>query len=360
MSNTLLASLALRLSSHPENIATEALLHILVTHHSAGDALLRLLSHSGLPKLEALTFRTQAYGLEGSIPDLVGIASDGGEVLMLEAKFWAHLTENQPNTYLARLISTRPSVLLFVCPEARLTGLWGALKERAREAGYQMKIEKKSNALMFSSVDATRHIGIVSWRAILDFLIADAVSQGDRHYESDVDQLQGLCDRMDSEAFLPIRSGELSQEIGRRVSQFAHLVDDAVTLLVQEDSSVSTKGLTTGGVHSAYGRYFYYGDSIGAFLHFSPILWSSTGASPIWLQMKMKDSPKWRNHPAILEAMQQHTIDSRFRLAESDGAPALAIMLPCGVEKNDVAAKIVEQVRHALKVTVESLNSWTP
>jgi len=68
--NSLLASLALRLSSHPENIATEALLHILYIHHSSRETLLSLLHNSGLPQLESLSFRTQVYGVEGSVPDL--------------------------------------------------------------------------------------------------------------------------------------------------------------------------------------------------------------------------------------------------------------------------------------------------
>ena len=47
----------------------------------------------------------------------------------MEAKFWAGLTENQPNAYLARLpLDERPAVLLFVAPEARLETLWPELR----------------------------------------------------------------------------------------------------------------------------------------------------------------------------------------------------------------------------------------
>ena len=349
MSNTLLASLTLRLSSHPENIATEALLHVLRVHHSSGPALSALLANAGLPRLESLAFKTQAYGLEGSIPDLVGCDGSGQEVLLLEAKFWAHLTDNQPNTYLSRLATSQPSILLFVCPEARRAVLWGALRERTKEAGHELTTISSSDYVMAASIDSCRHLAIVSWRAILDYLIADAVSHGDRLYQSDVEQLHGLCERMDSEAFLPIRIGELSQEIGRRVVQFAHLVDEAVSLLVRVNPDVSTKGLTTGGAHSAYGRYFRYRGRIGAFLYFSPDLWAKTGASPIWLQLKDCSSGKWETLPRIMDAMRTHTFDSQFRLIDNEGAPVLALNLPCGVEKEEVVREIARQTVAALE-----------
>ena len=58
-------------------------------------------------------------------PDLVGRTEHGEELLLIEAKFWAGLTEHQPITYLQRL--PPGGALLFVVPEARLPSIWNEL-----------------------------------------------------------------------------------------------------------------------------------------------------------------------------------------------------------------------------------------
>lgn len=353
MQKTLLAALTFRLSSHPENIATEALMHVLRAHPSAGLALLAQLSHSGLPKLEGLTFKSQVHGLDGSIPDLIGCDSSGEEILILEAKFWADLTDNQPETYLNRLSVNHPSILLFVCPEARLTTLWGKLNDRVKSTGVVLESSNNSKYFTWANLTGNQYLAIISWRSMLESLLANAISLGDRQYQSDVEQLQGLCNRMDTEAFLPIHTDELSQEIGRRVSQYAELVDEVVALLRQEHpDSISTKGLTTGGYHSAYGRYFKYQGRVGAFLQFSPTLWSKTGVSPLWLLLKDTTTPsKWVYHAGITEALQTYMQDSAYRLTEGDdGSLVLALPLVCGVEKSVVVEELAKEVLNALNV----------
>jgi hypothetical protein len=353
--NTLLAALTFRLSTHPENIATEALMHVLRAHPSSVGALLEHLSHSGLPKLSALTFKSQVHGLDGSIPDLIGCDSNGEEILILEAKFWADLTDNQPETYLNRLSINRPSILLFVCPEARLTTLWGKLNDRVKGTGVLLTPANNSKYLTWANLNNNHYLAILSWRSMLESLVANAISVGDRQYQSDVEQLQGLCDRMDTEAFLPIRSNELSQEIGRRVNQYAELVDEVVALLGQKKSEdISTKGLTTGGNHSAYGRFFKYQNKIGAFLQYSPTLWSKTGVSPLWLLLKdATSSVKWAYHSGITEALQMHSQNSPYRLTDSDdGSLILALPLVCGVEKAVVVESLAKEILSVMNTVI--------
>ena len=68
------------------------------------------------------------------VPDLAVFGHDGQERILLEAKFWAGLTENQPGTYLARLPDDgATSVLLFVAPEARLESIWTELRRRTED-----------------------------------------------------------------------------------------------------------------------------------------------------------------------------------------------------------------------------------
>lgn len=346
--NTLLAALTLRLHSHPENIATEALLHILQTHQSAAEALESLLHHAGLPDLGPLFFQTQVHGEKDSIPDLVGANSVGEELLVIEAKFWAHLTDKQPTDYLTRLPESKPAVLLFVCPEARRTLLWDQIAYRTRAAGYQIVNGTHSHMITWTLVKINAFLAIASWRAILGSLAADAAAHNDQDYLADVNQLHGLCDRMDTEAFLPLRPAELSQEIGRRVSQFADLIDDSVGALAK-NVSISTKGLSTGGSHASYGRFFKFKDRIGCFLHYSPRLWSSPGVSPIWLEIQhVLSESKWTTPSALKTAMRRYCIEQPTRMTDSDGTSHIAILLECGVEKKEVVDNIVLQVLEIL------------
>ena len=50
--------------------------------------------------------------------------------MLVEVKFWAELTPNQPNAYLKRLPSDGPAVLVFLAPEHRIQSLWPQLKGR--------------------------------------------------------------------------------------------------------------------------------------------------------------------------------------------------------------------------------------
>ena len=64
------------------------------------------------------------------------------EILIIEAKFWASLTENQPISYLKRLKEN--SILLFVCPTLRKNSLFVELKKKLTDEN-----------IIFTSIAAT-------------------------------------------------------------------------------------------------------------------------------------------------------------------------------------------------------------
>jgi len=51
---------------------------------------------------------------------------------------------------------------------------------------------------------------------------------------ADIAQLQGLCERMDEEAFLPLRSEELTGQGAARVLQYCQLADRVTDIMVEE------------------------------------------------------------------------------------------------------------------------------
>lgn len=122
-SSGLLAHLTKHFAPHPENVATEALGHILANSTSARNALSSILSVTGIS--QDLLYRTQQ--VEGDAlarPDLTGRDNQSRNIVLVEAKFWAGLTDNQPNTYIGMLTDEVHSTLCFLVPQERMTALW--------------------------------------------------------------------------------------------------------------------------------------------------------------------------------------------------------------------------------------------
>ena len=87
-----------------ENLATESLVYIVGQSPVAKGALLNFIDHHlGLKLPETVVFRLHGSGPDGSIPDIIGTTSDGKRVVIIEVKFWAGLTDNQPLSYLKQL-----------------------------------------------------------------------------------------------------------------------------------------------------------------------------------------------------------------------------------------------------------------
>ncbi len=104
---SLLAHVAPSLTTQFENLATESLLYLLEQDSEARVAFVDLASTVGYVGLRDLTFDTQVHMEYGSIPDLVGATEEGTNVLLVESKFWAPLTPNQPAGYLRQLPQDR-------------------------------------------------------------------------------------------------------------------------------------------------------------------------------------------------------------------------------------------------------------
>ena len=117
----------------------------------------------GLPF--GLRFRTQNWLADDqAIPDLVGNTQDGVQVLVVEAKFWAGLTANQPVTYLKRLPAERPGLLLFIAPEDRADNLWDALLGCCRKAQLH-EVEERNTAAGRALRFGESWLALTSWRS---------------------------------------------------------------------------------------------------------------------------------------------------------------------------------------------------
>jgi len=341
--HTLFGELALRLSPHPENLATEALRYILDRHPAAWPSVGNYIGRTGLGLPGSLSFRTQVWGEGVGQPDLIGVDQDGRNRLVVEAKFWAGLTENQPVSYISALGADAPSVLLFLCPAQRVESLWEKLGARLREAQLHLgSTQHIEPGFLSCPVVGNHQLTALSWAQLLGVLNREAGTANDQELLSDTNQLKGLCDRMDMLAFLPLRPEHLGSDVGMRIQHFAEMVDQVVPELVRHHGA-DTAGLTTGGRQSAYGRYFRIG-SLGLFLEYSPYRWSRYGETPFWLQVKHDTGNEWVEASWIPDALDRLPPGQYRRLPQSEASNIVGLDVPTGVEHQEVIESLISQV----------------
>lgn len=338
---SLLGEVALRLSSHPENVATESLLYILQNYPSAWEATRSFIKLSGIDLPESLSFRTQVPGDDGAIPDLVGTDFDGDEVLLVEAKFWAGLTPNQPCAYLRRLPDGKPGCVAIVAPSARFETLWPKLAEGCSSEGFVLQCQRDTaSGLRVVEAIPAGTMALITWPALLGVLRQSAEARGETHLQSDIEQLSGLCSQMDREGFLPLQSRDTSPSIGRRVKQFADLVDTVVFTL-KAAHGASTKNLSVGGSQSTYGHFFHLCD-LGFFFAYNPTLWARYWETPMWLSVKEAD---WSETQRIRNTLINSLAAIHRPVVDTPNGSTIPIDLLFAAEQADVVSAIIQQIK---------------
>ena len=189
--SSMLAHLAWMFIMQRENLAIEALGYILADSR-ARLALSQLITEGGEDIHEIAEVSTQVTYDNWARPDLVGLAADGNRPLVVEAKFWADLTDRQPAAYLQLLPQDRPSVLLFIAPQSRFDSLWPQLESRARAAGFSMTTAMNTSTIRSSRIsDSNHYLMMTSWTSVLDRLQSVIGNEG--ALAEDLRQLRGLC-----------------------------------------------------------------------------------------------------------------------------------------------------------------------
>ncbi|MGA2154544.1 MAG: hypothetical protein ABSH37_09015 [Bryobacteraceae bacterium] len=231
--------------------------------------------------------RTEAAGQ----PDITGRDENGNVVLVVEVKFWAGLTDNQPAQYLQ--IVKPAGLLLVVSPEVRLQELWCQLILRARNCG--VTTEAGHGFEKFAATVDGRTMALISWRRLLDALAESAKEAGDRIAGSDLQQLSALCEQMDTEAFVPLRQEEIC-DVGhaKRSLQYCELVDAIAEVAKHKGCRIFRPSAGFG----YYGVDLRFGE-LRAYLAFSPRYWLTWGISPLWSQVRNAGTHRRRARASI-------------------------------------------------------------
>lgn len=275
---SLLARVAPRLTTQFENLATESLLYLLDRYSEAREAFVDLAVTAGYVGTRDLTFDTQVHMQHGNIPDLVGATRDGAGVLLVESKFWAPLTPNQPIGYLRRLHADKEGMVLFVAPKRRYEELWQQLAARCQAEGLDLRDETGEppnwHSARTSEVD---RLAYVSWAFVLDRLEGRLEEAGQDRGAHEVWQLRGLCQRLEE----PMRLEDLRGSDQRKV-QLRSIVDEVAKRLVKR-GVFATKGYrATPGPYN-YRRFGTLSGHVNWFVEYNEQNAASFGESLLWV-----------------------------------------------------------------------------
>lgn len=331
---TLLAQLSWRFHPRLEETAVEALAYILDRYPASIQGLAALVERPVQDMLlSTQPFETEAVAPDGMRPDVLQRGDDGSERLVIEAKFYAPLTRNQPVGYLERLAADGVSVLMFLAPAERVEELWPELLRRLADS--DMPYSNKEPHCV--TIEGTgKHLLITDWTKLLD-------NMGERLTDSEsglaeLDQLRGLVQ------FAQSGEGKASLPGDELVNR--------VTKIGTTSGWLDTRGLKAVPRLYGYGRYANLGRryKLCVWLGVNLDLFEEYGSTRLWVQgdnWSDADSHRWneRVRPALKDRMSP--------LIHEEGEALWVAVDPEGSTRADNYAAALERIAEILDELAE-------
>lgn len=257
MKKSLLTHIASNFISEYENVANSSVAYLLNEYPQAQAALKNLLGIKEVPRYYITELSTTANGR----PDVTGLDADGNKTIIIEGKFWANLTSNQPDNYLKEL--SPHGKLLFLVPSKRLVSL-------------EVEVNKRSQ---------NEKIFISSWDMFLSLVEKENGKDYNQYLASDLTQMKELCNKMDEEGMPPLSMSDLDPMNRRRSVHFSDVINECNTILRGWENA-DFSGLKTQS--QTYGHGFYFRSyNFSCFLSFDNLNWcTKDNHTPIWLDIK--------------------------------------------------------------------------
>ncbi len=329
-------------SGEYENIATEALAYLVQTNERAREGLLKMLR--GIkPDLPSIIFQTQ-HSEDDKRPDMWGL--DGGHLcILIENKFWAGFTENQPVEYIKMLAShNKEGILLVVVPAAREDSAWREMLKRLKESAIDYETENPTADIpMLVKTELGPLLALTSWTKLLRSI--DDELADEPQARNDLFQLRALSETAENDAFIPISAAELTnQRFPALILQLGDVVTKVHEVGLTEEL-FSSEGVAAASTSERIGRYvkFPRAANVCAWLGISLILWQKHGGSPLWL-MFINNSTHCRGEEVrlVLESWAEN--EGIFTSSEYNNFN-LAINVPAGEDFDYVVRNILKQLR---------------
>lgn len=339
MAQSLLAHMYSHIRGSQEDIATYSLEYLISRSTELNEAFTRLLEKSLCSSIGgSIRYSCQSVGDNLERPDISGVNSEGHEVVLCEAKFYAGLTENQPNGYLHRLKSEGGIGLVFICPEVRKKNLWSKLVELCNDGPCE-EIDEYC-----VSVDGVR-MSIITWSEIIDALKQKDLS-AIQSMRSDIDQLEGFCRLMDEGAFIPFSKEDFGPEYARREERYYQVADAVVDhMLANKSLNASTSGLRATPYKQGYARY------INVLGHSASINYDRSN----WWNPNTEDTPFWTviYEPGFRQPNEYNQVFNKYPASykgTTNNSVALPLFALTGATLDEVAKDLMEQMIDYIQV----------
>ena len=339
---TLLNLVAQKYTNRREDVAVDALGYILSYSDAAREALTDKFRDAKIEVPAISKVITQAIGVDGERPDLACYDDQDNECLLIEAKFWARLTDNQPGGYLNRLHGDPPSTLLFVAPAARLGSLWSELQQRLSDQGLELDEPRRNVDWISAEIrHCNQHLMVISWANLLDGMAQRAENAGDTAAGIDIDQLRGLAAQEDDDAaFMPLRPEELNPEIPRRIMSWKQVADGVIKEMTERGwTKAHSRRATLDDTIESYGLMLDFAGT-RAWFGVSHENWAKRRNTPLWLELYSSEAL-----PDDDESLRRlKELEKQFPGEDMDEDWFVPIFVPTGVEHATVQERILQRL----------------
>jgi hypothetical protein len=259
---------------------------------------------------------------------------------MVESKFWATLTRNQPITYLRHLTPDKESIVLFIAPSSRFPTLWNELIHHCTKSGLSVdqKIDRAPEYIV-AEVEPKKLLGLVSWESLLSYLKKELEDNGVIEGAYEVWQVQGLCERLDAEAFHPLQAVDLKSNADVKIEEYRRLVNDLVGMLCQKGYA-NTKGYSASPGPDYYKRYItLYGNKNWS-VEYNGTYWDRFERTPIWLTLDLASKVATQS----IKKLSPLKEESPSKLFEDGKQALIPLELALNVEREDILKSLVQQI----------------
>ncbi|MFN8358578.1 MAG: hypothetical protein U0264_01570 [Candidatus Kapaibacterium sp.] len=283
---SLLGQFYTRIKGSQEDIASEGLSYILQRSNSARQALNKIIKLETGLHFENISYSTQNVGEKLERPDISGFSSYGKEVVIVEAKFWASLTDNQPIEYLNRL--SDHSILIFICPTLRIRSIFDEIVMRVKKTELNNSINYQNHSISFEN---DKNLIVKTWNEVLGIIRLHLTQDNEHALLSDLDQIIGLCETIDNNSFQPYQNEDFAPSIARKINSYYNIADKVIDEL-KKRGIADTTNLKVTPQKYGYSRYFKFG-TLGVSLNVNFDYWERYADTPLWLCLKEATDKNW-------------------------------------------------------------------
>jgi hypothetical protein len=175
---------------------------------------------------------------------------------------------------------------------------------------------------------------------VLDHVGAALSDAGEARLAADVDQLASLTELVDTDAFLPLTSADLSNPTPLRVYQYMQLAD-AIMAHGVATGRFDIKGFRSAATMARYVRYAR-ADAIQIAVATDLLSWAKHRHTPLWLELAVEPGDAF--HALQVEQ------PPRVLFTGRSGRPYIPLFLPLGVEHGGIVEHVYRQIDKALEL----------